>query len=300
MTRVAYQKPPLSYEDQLQKLKDRGLHIEDRDKALHLLQRLNYYRLSAYWYPFLKEPKTDHLFKEGATFNKAFRLYRFDRELRLLLLREIEKIEVALRSSMAYELSHKYGPHWFQEASLFYRQDIFRKTLRSINKNLNNSDEEFILNFKRKYTDVYPPSWMTLEVVSFGVLSKLFKNLKHSKDKKMVSAHFGVSYVPFVSWVHSIAYVRNICAHHSRLWNKKLRINPAFPRHLSKPWIDETDIENNRVYYFLSLMYYLLLQVNPKTTFRSKLDELITEYPSVHLYAMGFPENWREQPLWMQ
>jgi len=94
--KILYKKPFLSYPEQLQLLKDRGLSIENDERALHLLEYVSYYRLSAYWHPFL-EDKEANIFKPGSSFDAAFNLYCFDKELRKLLLADIEKIEVAIR-----------------------------------------------------------------------------------------------------------------------------------------------------------------------------------------------------------
>ncbi|MDF2456208.1 MAG: protease [Cytophagaceae bacterium] len=96
MARIPYTKPSLTYADQLQQLKDRGLIIESEEKALHLLENISYYKLSGYWYPMLAQPKSLHRFKEEASFNTAFKIYCFDREFRRLILSELEKIEVAI------------------------------------------------------------------------------------------------------------------------------------------------------------------------------------------------------------
>lgn len=114
-----YSKPALSYAEQIKRLKERGLLIPNKDKATHLLQNLSYYRLSGYWYPLLREPKSDHQFKEGASFDTAFQLYCFDRELRLLTLKEIEKLEIAVRAKMAYHCSLDFGVHWLIEGKNF-------------------------------------------------------------------------------------------------------------------------------------------------------------------------------------
>src|ERR1700741_852307 len=118
MSKVPYAKPVLSYTDQLEQLKSRGLKVEDENKASHLLEVISYYRLSGYWYPLLADKK-NHVFKTDATFNTAFKLYCFDRELRQMVMAELEKIEVAIRAKMTYILSQKHGSFWFQQAALF-------------------------------------------------------------------------------------------------------------------------------------------------------------------------------------
>ncbi len=118
MSKVPYTKPFLSLKEQLEQLKNRGLKVENEVKALHLLEVVSYYRLSGYWYPLLSD-KANHTFKATATFDTAFKLYCFDRELRRMVLSELEKIEVAIRARATYILSAVHGPFWFQNPKLF-------------------------------------------------------------------------------------------------------------------------------------------------------------------------------------
>lgn len=120
MSKAPYTKPALNYIAQLQQLKNRGLIVDNEPKALHLLEVVSYYRMSGYWYPLLAD-KVNHTFKAGATFDTAFNIYKFDRELRLLVMRELEKIEIAVRAKMIYILSHSRGSFWYQDTKNFSR-----------------------------------------------------------------------------------------------------------------------------------------------------------------------------------
>jgi abortive infection bacteriophage resistance protein len=307
MPRVPYTKPALSYADQLQQLKDRGLIVESDTKALHLLENISYYRLSGYWYPMLAAPKTAHIFKPGSSFNNAFKLYCFDRELRKLILGELEKIEVAIRAKMIYELSHRHGSFWYTNSSHFRNPANHGTTLSKIGVEYNRSDEKFIVDFKRKYSDPMPPSWMMLELTSFGSLSMLYKNLSGTHDRRDIAHYFGLDDTTFESWLHSIVYVRNVCAHHSRLWSRVMRITPAIPGSPRYTFLNHTIIydpttgrptNNNRTYFLLSMLIYWLNIINPKHTFKNKLFRLLKSYPMVDVRAMGFPANWETEPIW--
>ncbi len=308
MPRVPYSKPPLTFHEQLQQLKDRGLVIEKDSKCLFLLETISYYRLSGYWYPMLQMPKSDHVFKPNSSFNASFNLYCFDRELRKLVTAELEKIEIAIRAKMIYVLSHEYGAFWFSDATLFSDSSKFHSTLHKITEEYNRSKEDFIASFKVKYNNPLPPSWIILEISSFGVLSNLYQNLRPGRAKREISHHFGLDDSTFESWIHSIAYIRNVCAHHSRLWNKALRIAPVIPNNPQKTWLSVYHTKNtnsgsirninNRTYYILSMIIYFSKIVNPKTKFKNKFLELLTKYPNVDTYAMGFTNNWKQEELW--
>ena len=168
--KTPYPKQLISFTDQISLLKQRGMVFGDEAKALHLLQNISYYRLSGYWYPLLAD-KQQHIFKPGSTFEAAYNIYKFDSELRKLIIAELEKIEVAVRTQTAYILSSQYHAHWFEDASLFSNPVRHAKILSKIDEEYSRSDEEFITAFKAKYSDHFPPSWITMEIASFGTLS---------------------------------------------------------------------------------------------------------------------------------
>jgi abortive infection bacteriophage resistance protein len=297
MTKISYAKPFLLLGEQLEQLKLRGMKFTDEEKALHLLKNIGYYRFSGYWYPLLENKQTS-VFKPEATFEAAFNLYKFDRELRKLIIGELEKIEVAVRIQMTYSLSVAHGSFWMDDENLFVNPVKYRATLEKINSEMQRSDEEFIRAFAAKYSNPLPPSFITLEIASFGVLSKLYENLKSDVAKREISQTFGLADMVFISWLHGLTYIRNVCAHHSRLWNRLLQIQPLFPRHTHHTWLTDRSVCNNHIYYILSMILYFLNTVNPNHSFKQKLKDLFEKYPNVDKAAMGFPATWRTEPLW--
>jgi abortive infection bacteriophage resistance protein len=297
MVKVPYTKPFLVYLEQIRLLKLRGMRFADENKALHLLENISYYRFSGYWHPLLAD-KQNHTFKPDASFEAAFNLYKFDRELRKLIISELEKIEVAIRSKMSYALSLATGVFWIGDSALFADLVIHQSICNKIKDELHRSDEEFILSFKTKYDNPLPPSFITLEILSFGTMSRLYDNLRHGKIKKEIANQFGLSDKVFASWLHSLVYIRNVCAHHARIWNRWLRVQPLFPKNATNTWLVNKLIVNNRMFFALSTMVYLLNIVNPGHTFKQKLGMLFLKYPNVDKAAMGFPTNWQAEPLW--
>ncbi|MDR1181814.1 MAG: Abi family protein [Bacteroidales bacterium] len=269
----------------------------DENKALHLLENINYYRFSGYWYPLLAD-KQNHIFKQGADFETAFNLYLFDRELRKLIQSELEKIEIAVRTKMTYALSTMQDAFWIETPILFTNPNMYQSTLEKIMEEFERSDEEFILSFKSKYSNPLPPSFILLEITSFGTLSRLYDNLKPGKNRKDIASKFGLADKVFASWLHSFVYIRNVCAHHARIWNRCLRIQPLFPKNTGNTWLMDNTVSNNRIYYILSMIIYLLNIVNPKHTFKQKLEALFLKYPNVDRKAMGFPVDWHTEPIW--
>ncbi|MET7001109.1 Abi family protein [Chitinophaga defluvii] len=297
-------KPATTISDQLIQLKTRGLIIADEPLAACFLSNTSYYRLAGYWWP-MQADKINHLFKPNSKFEDVIALYEFDSALRLLLFNVIERIEIALRSKMIYHLSHEHGPWWFQDSNLFINSREHIKTLAHIEDELQRSKDIFIKDhFKRYKNDQrFPPSWKTLEITSFGSLSKLYGNLKPSvKSKDIIAWEFKtVNHTFLPSWLQSIAQIRNICAHHGRLWNKNL---PGRPHLLSRPpapWLASIPPvnEHHMLYVHACCMKYLLNVINPKNQYCQEMSELLDEYPSVDQQALGFPAKWKTEPLWL-
>jgi len=297
MSKVSFNKPALTYQEQIEQLSNRGLIIDNVERATHLLESISYYRLSGYWYPLLADKKA-HIFKEGAHFNNAFEMYSFDRALRVMVIRELEKIEISIRSKMMYVLSHDYDPFWHADPKLFKSFPAYEKTLANLESEYSRSKEEFIVNFKNKYDNPLPPSWILLEISSFGTVSSLYSNLIPGRPKRQVANHFGLNDTVLQSWMHSIVYLRNMCAHHSRLWNNNLNISPVIPYKTSKPWLLNQDVSNKRTYFMLSILLYLLQTINPKNSFVKRFVALLEAYPNIDVKAMGFSENWTKEDLW--
>lgn len=254
-------------------------------------------------------PKENHLFKPNSTFENAFRLYCFDRLFRQLILSELEKIEVAIRAKMIYLLSHSYGPFWFQNPAHFTSSYKHQIALNKLTTETSRSDEVFIKSFKLKYSDPLPPSWMILEISSFGLLSNMYSNLRPGRTKRSVANYFGLDDSTFTSWIHSFSYIRNICAHHARMWNRTFSITPQMPnlpirpfiinQYLPNPIAGGSPILNNKSSYFLcSMIIYFLNTINPKHRFIEKLENLFRQFPMVDRSAMGFPSNWKAEALW--
>lgn len=167
---------------------------------------------------------------------------------------------------------------------------------------IDKTNEVFIRHYKANYDDPEnPPAWMILELASFGQISMLYKNLRSdNKSKKAIASHFGVSEVVLESWLECLSYVRNCCAHHMRLWNRKLSKPPIKPQKTTYIWIGNIPEENkqNRLYMVLVIIHYLLKSFIPTNRFGEKLFELIDASPNIPIQYMGFPSNWKEDKFW--
>jgi len=239
MKKDKFCKIPKSVDEQLELLKERGMIIEDEVKALFLLEKISYFRLSGYWFNYYIN-RDEKVFSKSITFGEAFNIYLFDKDLRKIILSELEKIEIAVRAEVVNTLSMKYMyPFWFSDLNLFKDKPKQVLLIDRLKDDFNRSDELFVESFKNKYSDEIPPSWIILEITSFGTLSKIFKNL-NNVDKRIIANKFYLPEKVFESWLHTLVYIRNVCAHHTRLWNRNITIAPKILHNKKNDWMINT------------------------------------------------------------
>lgn len=326
---MSYAKPWRSYQDQLTQLSSRGLQVTDQALALDYLERIGYYRLSGYWYPFRersglivmlndqsqkpKKVKEQTLaldsFKPGAAFQDAVDLYVFDKKLRLLSMDALERIEIALR----VDISHVLGG---LDAFAYLKPDLFHdlfsvqldpntgvtKHHTWIGKHaqlISRSKEEFVSHNKEKY-GLPLAIWVACEVWDFGTLSTLYNGMREA-DQDAISSQYGISNGRiFASWLRSLNYLRNVCAHHSRLWNRNIVDQPKLPAATDLAWVApfETDTHARaRCYLLLCMARHLLKVVNPRSTWPARMKAHLQAFPNLthlglSLEGMGVPAGW--------
>lgn len=295
-----YTKPAISVADQIAKLKSRGLIITDEAEAASCLSNISYYRLRAYTYPFQNNTSNHHPFTSKISFEEIIGLYVFDRRFRLFILDAIEKIEISMRTQVIYNWAMKYGSHWHLDGSLFRSSVQFAKDYNRLQQEVDRSVETFIDHYKNKYSNPpEPPCWMSLEVSSFGLLSLIFKNLKIGPEKKAVTTYYGLNDVSVLeSWMHSLSNIRNVCAHHGRLWNRRLTAHIKLPTHTHRPFIKNKTILPYKVYAAVCCMQYMLNIISPANTFKNDLIHLMKACPLAQEKEMGFPVNWENEIFW--
>lgn len=312
---MKYQKKPLNPKEQIAKLKTRGLIFNDEALAEQQLMNISYYRLRAYTFPFQNnESGQEHFFlRDDISFEDIIDLYCFDRQLRSLIFSAIEKIEVAMRTRIALTYSVDTGDgFWFLDESLFFQHDKFLKLTQNetgrigeLMKEVKRSNEDFIAHYFGKYGDpLFPPSWMTLEVVSMGTLSKLFAALdKNNISSKKITQDLGLYKVDILkNWLHALSSLRNTCAHHSRVWNRRFTINLQYPYRTTMPFlsrVESSKIRDNKIFGYLSIILYLSQFISPNSLFKNQLIDLLRNRPKLaQLKDMGFPEDWENYTLW--
>lgn len=302
-----------SIEEQIALLRSRKLKFSDEGKAKKLLKECQYYRIMAYRYPFVL-PENKDKFKDNVDFENIWDLYIFDRRLRFLVIDAIERIEVSLRSRWSHVLAEKYGVLAYQVNAIFDNQMIRRTLARIIFENVQSSDQPCITHYLSKNQKI--PIWGLCEVLTYGELISMFNAIKPRAIKNEILKDFGLDEKIIASFLNALRIVRNICAHHGRLWNKRLFANfvcPTTPQTLSSslnyPIIDDTlDSSETKkdklykqksIYNILVMLVYFVDRIAPQSHWGERISTFLTNKDnSQYLPEMGFPNDWKSRPIW--
>jgi len=296
---MQFSKNSLSFEQQIERLIGRGLYVEDKKSATAYLSHINYYRLGTYWWSFIDDHET-HIFKAGSTFNQVLNLYVFDRELRLLLLDAIERIEVSLRTQWAFHLSKIYGSHAHLDKEAFARKFDHQGFVDNLQKEIKRTSDKNIKKQAYKYDEATPATWIICEVMSFGWLSRGYDAIVRRSLRADISDTYNIKEIVLSSFLHHITTVRNICAHHSRLWNREFTFTMKFPTN-GDPKLLQSFNSNKpkQLYNTLVMCAYLMDIISPNNHWKIKLKKLIENH-DINVGDMGFPTDWLERPIWAE
>ncbi|AZF39550.1 Abortive infection bacteriophage resistance protein [Pseudomonas sp. R4-39-08] len=326
----SFSKPAIDVPAQLELLKLRGLIIHDEARAERFLQSVSFFRLSPYMRPFQQSEDINHHFRDGSQFRQLTRLYDFDRRLRLLTMDAVERVEIASRCVISNHMGPVHGSHWYTDPLLFHPAFDHQRLLTTLSIKQNKAMREYMreceridrshasdtrknllkrLRSKESYARHYPttythpalmPGWAMLEELTLGDLSHLYKGLARDADKKAIARRLLLPAPLMQSWLHTLTTVRNICAHHSRMWNRELGVRPELPRKANFLWPGHLlqPGSHSRMFSALCILNHLMRQVSPRTRWGHSLHLLISEFPEVSIKAMGFPQDWYLDPFW--
>jgi len=296
---MEYTKPFLTFEEQANLLiEERGM-IANRDDLIRHLQDVGYYRLSGYWHIHRKRGSDE--FWEGTMFERVWDMYVFDRQFRLSVLAAVERVEIYMRSQLAYLLAKQAGPFGFQDNANLPRLNAehYSKFIKKCNEAYKRArdGEPFAKHFHAKYGDMHglPPYWILVNVMDFGMVVTLYKG-SPVPVRQEIAADLGVSAKVLDSWLVTINTVRNICAHHGRLWNRVIGNPPKIPRDTN--WHNPHEVKNEKIFGTLTVLSYLLERVAPDTDWRGRLLGKVLKLSQRNQERMGFVGNWRECPYW--
>lgn len=277
----------LSVPEQIENLKALNLAISDEKFAANFLNDVSYFRFVKAYSIGLK-PKNGNYY-DGVTFEQLVELYLFNANFRQLLFAQIEKVEINLRCRLSNYFSVTYGVLGYKDSQNFANKAYHTAFLQEIQNEINrNKRAPFIKNFRNNYENGNIPFYELIEIFSFGTLSKFFKNMKNS-DKKQIASTYKISYIYFESWIESIAYVRNLCAHYGRLYNAKLTKTPKLYQQERS-----NGVANIRIFGVLCCLKYLLPSDRHWIEFIDTIELLFEKYPHVQKQTMGFPDIWKD------
>ena len=298
--KARYAKPSLTVQDQVKLLESRGMRVADPEFAANALSTVSYYRLSAYSYPFRSRPDGTR-FRDGTTFEEVWRYYRFDRRLKNVVLDGVERVEIATRTKIVNRFSEQYGPFGYRETANFAApvdEVRFAKTLTLIDEETVRSNEEFVAHFRRSYdTSDGMPLWMAAELMTFGNMLTFFRMLK-MKDKKAIAHELGTNADTFETWLKSLNFVRNVCAHHGRLWNRHLAIAPGIPIKDARWHEKRYPVVPSRIYSILCILKQLIDVIAPQSGWKDRLFTLLADFPDIHRLSMAIPTGFEKSALW--
>ncbi len=314
---ATYTKPALSEDALLDRWVERGLILQDRERVRRYLRHIGYYRLSGYVRSFEEDGQRPRI-RPGTTFDDALGLYVFDRKLRLVMLDALERVEVAVRAAMSDQMSRLGGPHWYEDPQYFSQSAIHRRLLKTVDDLVEDqlkrpaekaagqeSSVSALDHYVTRYGEpVRPPTWLAFEELSLGSLRSVYGCLANQSVKADIAVSVGLRAPVLASWLQTYQRVRNICAHHGRLWNRGLGVYPMIPTSRSIRWLVESDLftrepwRRQRLYPVIVSLQTVLHTIAPGSSWAGRLRQAIQEHPAVPLSGMGIPEGWHEDPFW--
>lgn len=280
----------MSSPDQLDQLASMGMAIPDHDWADHCLRHIGYHRLSGYWRPFEVQgtPVDGRLTLEGTSFDDILTLYNFDGQLRSTLAHALGHIEISVRAIWADHMAIAGGNQAHLKPELFtaarYRQhlDDLKQTYQRT------------VEWQNSIWDV-ATIWEVAESMSFGQISKWYNAVLLRRTRNTIAAHYQANHLVMSSILFNLAHLRNICAHHARLWNRNLYTGLRIPRAL-EPYCNPAT--RDRLYNRLVIVAFLMGIVDPRSSWKSRLVDLVQAHTAVSKERMGFPLNWCQMPFW--
>lgn len=301
---------PRSIDEHIKHLQRKGMTFTDIDAAIDVFSRVSYSRLKYYWRDLIYDD-TEEDFPKGTSFQTIIDRYTFDHKFRVILFDAIETIEVALRTKIINHMSKAAGNGlWYLDSSLFEDENRHRDFVLDLKHEFARSTEPFAKQYvsehinwdSKSMSGDNPDAWLIIEVATFGTLSKMYKNLKSQLPQRSAIANdFGLySAKDFSNWIEVISLMRNIVAHHSRLWNRSLgkKISDSKGKH--NVWLSDglSELQKKRPYAVACAIAYLCKAVNSQHKFTYSIRHLCSEYPNIQLWKYGFPERWETEPLW--
>lgn len=286
-------KPFLTISKQLELLEERGLIIDDPEYADYALTNINYYRLSGYSLPLRKNDQ----FYSGVKFSDIMQLYCFDSELKSILLAYLEEIEISMRTHIGYVLGFIHPKAHLDKSNYISTEhyDSFLRDMETAAKD--NVNEAFMKHHSSKYNGVLP-SWVAVETLSFGAVSRMYGGLQTDIQKEIANNYYqGVPPRHLTSWLHHLTVVRNLCAHRARIGNRGIPAAPLFLDGDIEKFVTlgyDSNSIGRRIFFSIVLIQRLSSDRTVPQSLVDDVSRLFEKYPFVSLKHYGFKQNWKE------
>lgn len=294
-----YQKPPLTMDAQADLLMARGLECHRAD-LLDSLRRVGYYRLTGYlwWYRADTAPSAAADLIGGTTLDDIVRLYRFDQQLRSIVMAMTDAIEVWFRGAFSNVTGVELGAFGYLLPGNALGPEALARDKLKLSERVQDPSESFLTHFLAKYSDPYPPVWMMVELSSLGLLSKWYDNLASASLRQSIADGVNLNHSVLGGFLRTWTVVRNVAAHHGRLWNRRFATKMSAPR---KPEIlrvatDGTDY--SRIYPYLATAAYLTGVIEPSSGLRQQLMKLLLSADDGWLDEIDAPRGFEEDAIW--
>jgi len=274
-------KPPLSFDDQLEKLLSRGMVVKDSLKALEFLRSHNYYHLNKYFHEFMD---TTGNFRDGITFETIETIYENDAWLRNHLFSLIEPFELKIKTIIANHLSLKYGSDAFYRFDIYENVNAWQNTINTVLRDVKRDSSHPVVAWHMEHYNGLFPMWVLIEFFTLGSTSRFFGNLRNT-DKNEIADNFNISGYLLASWLKSISLLRNFCAHNGQLFRRIYTSAPFLPSFFNWP------SNENRSLFSISL---ILKRLSTREDWQLLVNGLIhRELIQPFLGDYGFPQDWR-------
>lgn len=282
-------KSPKTLEEQVNILKEHGMEIEDEEFAINVLSKINYYRFVSY----ALHKKRNKRYIQRTSFNDTYRLYEFDKKLRNSLMNILESIEVSIKTNIAYNIANRHGAEGHVKSEIFKNEKLHSEFLEKLYKEVErNKKEPFVIHHKSNYKGRFP-IWVIIELASFGAVSRMYSNLLREDQRVIAKSWVNLDYKLLLGGLPNLSYIRNICAHYKKIYNRKLTIIPRLHKKYNKYNIDKTKIFAS----ILVIKEFTIRNNNEREwdMFLIQLESLIETYSDVvDLDLIGFTKRWRE------
>jgi abortive infection bacteriophage resistance protein len=313
---MLYTKKALTVDEQINLLISKGL-AANREPLEKSLTNVSYHRLDGYWHPYklYNETRNSWCFREGTDFAAIWDRYVFDRQLRLLTFDAIERVEVAIRNDLILNVAVDQGSFGYldpttlpnietsgDDGTILYNHDMLLGSVRGVVKRELRAENPAVTGFINDHPENgdYLPYWLLREVIDFGTLAHIIHGLSTKIKSKMARKYGLKRYSVLESWVDMLRITRNRCGHHARFWNRRNIMKPELPNKKNLEWHEPVELElvKDKAFITLTILKYLLGFIAPQSGWAGRLEMLFAQRPGIDRRLMGYPDNWKECPIW--